>query len=98
MTDWAARVLDEVDAAAAAATEARLAALVRVPSVGGTDAEVEIQARLAADLVGRRPGGRPLAAPLAELMAEPDFPGVEVERSEAWGLVGRSSAAATGRP
>ena len=27
--------------------------------------------------------------PLAELLAAPDFPGVEVERDEAWGLVGR---------
>ena len=88
MTDWAARVLAEVDAAQAAA-EARLAALVRVPSVGGTDAEVEIQAGLAADLSRLGQGELPVVDLEAELMAEPDFPGVEVQRREAWGLVGR---------
>ena len=88
MTDWAARVLDEVDAAAAGA-EARLAALVRVPSVGGTEAEAEIQAGLAADLSGLGLEIDHWQLPLAELMAEPDFPGVEVQRREAWGLVGR---------
>jgi len=88
VTDWAARVLDEVDAAAAAA-EARLAALVQVPSVGGTDAEVEIQAGLAADLASIGLEVDHWQLPLAELMAEPDFPGVEVHRREAWGLVGR---------
>ena len=49
MTRWAARVLDEVDAAAGAA-ERRLAELVAVPSIGGTDPEHEIQAMLAAEL------------------------------------------------
>jgi acetylornithine deacetylase len=88
VTDWAARVLDEV-AAAAPAAEARLAALVRLPSVGGTDAEVEIQARLAADLSGAGLEVDHWQLPLAELLAEPDFPGVEVTRREAWGLVGR---------
>ncbi|MGH8895322.1 MAG: M20/M25/M40 family metallo-hydrolase, partial [Actinomycetes bacterium] len=88
MTDWAARVLDEVDAAAPAAVE-RLADLVRVPSVGGTDAEHEIQAMLASGLAADGFEVDHWRLPLAELMAEPDFPGVEVERSEAWGLVGR---------
>jgi acetylornithine deacetylase len=88
VTDWAARVLDEVDAAADAAV-GRLAELVRVPSVGGTDAEHEIQGMLAAELgtAGLEVDHWPL--PLDELLAEPDFPGVEVARAEAWGLVGR---------
>jgi acetylornithine deacetylase len=88
VTDWAARVLDEVDAGAAAAV-GRLAELVRVPSIGGTDAECDIQAMLATEL---GTGGLEVdhwQLPLAELLAEPDFPGSEVERSEAWGLVGR---------
>jgi acetylornithine deacetylase len=88
MTDWAARVLDEVDSTAAA-TESRLADLVRVPSVGGSDAEHEIQALLAADLEAAGLDVDHWQLPLDELLAAPDFPGVEVERSEAWGLVGR---------
>ena len=88
MTDWAARVLDEVDAAAGA-TEARLAALVAVPSIGGTDPEHEIQALLAADLAAAGLETDHWRLPLDELLAAPDFPGVEVHRDEAWGLVGR---------
>ena len=56
MTDWAARVLDEVDAGAGAAV-ARLGELVRVPSLGGADAEHEIQAD-ARDRAGRGPASR----------------------------------------
>ncbi len=88
MTDWAARVLDEVDAGAAAAV-GRLAELVRVPSIGGTDAECDIQAMLATELGTAGLEVDHWQLPLAELLAEPDFPGCEVERSEAWGLVGR---------
>ena len=88
MTDWAARVLDEVDAAADV-TEARLAALVAVPSIGGTDPEHEIQALLAADLAAAGLETDHWRLPLDELLAAPDFPGVEVHRDEAWGLVGR---------
>ena len=88
MTDWAARVLDELDAAADG-TEARLAALVAVPSIGGTDPEHEIQALLAADLAAAGLETDHWRLPLDELLAAPDFPGVEVQRDEAWGLVGR---------
>ena len=88
MTDWAARVLAEVDAATAGA-ESRLAALVAVPSVGGTDAEHDIAALLAADLTAAGLEVDHWQLPLAELLAAADFPGVEVERDEAWGLVGR---------
>ena len=88
MTDWAARVLDEVDAAADV-TEARLAALVAVPSISGTDPEHEIQALLAADLAAAGLETDHWRLPLDELLAAPDFPGVEVHRDEAWGLVGR---------
>jgi len=88
VTDWAARVLDEVDAAADV-TEARLAALVAVPSISGTDPEHEIQALLAADLAAAGLETDHWRLPLDELLAAPDFPGVEVHRDEAWGLVGR---------
>jgi acetylornithine deacetylase len=35
--------------------------------------------------------------PLAQLIAEPDFPGVEGYRDEPWGLVGRLPGRAAGR-
>ncbi len=84
MTDWAARVLDEVDAAADV-TEARLAALVAVPSIGGTDPEHEIQALLAADLAAAGLETDHWRLPLDELLAAPDFPGVEVHRGRGVG-------------
>ncbi len=95
MTDWAARVLDELDAGAAS-TEARLAALVAVPSVVGTDPEHEIQALLAADLAAAGLETDHWRLPLDELLAAPDFPGVEVHRDEAWGLVGRLTGTGDG--
>jgi acetylornithine deacetylase len=95
VSDWAARVLAEVDAGADAA-EARLAALVRVPSVGGTDPEHEIQALLAAELTALGLEVDHWRLPLPELLAAPDFPGVEVERDEAWGLVGRMAGRGDG--
>jgi acetylornithine deacetylase len=95
VTDWAARVLAEVDAGAAA-TERRLAELVAVPSVGGSDAEHDIQALLAADLAAAGLEVDHWRLPLPELLAAPGFPGVEVHRDEAWGLVGRLSGAGDG--
>lgn len=88
MTDWPARVLDRVDASAAEMT-AWLQQLVRVPSVCGTDAENDAQdvVRAELDALGLEVDHWPI--PLAELMAEADFPGMEVDRNEAWGLVGR---------
>lgn len=88
MTDWHSRVLDEVDAATDAAVQ-RLAELVRVPSVSGTDDEHGIQGDLAAQLQGAGLDVDHWQLPLTEILAAPDFPGSEVERSEAWGLVGR---------
>ena len=95
MTNWAARVLQEVDAGAAAAAQ-RLAELVTVPSVGGTDAEHEIQALLATELATAGLEVDHWRLPLPELLAAPDFPGVEVHRDEAWGLVGRLPGNGTG--
>ena len=88
MTDWAARVLGEIDARLPE-TFALLAELVRIPSVSGTDPEHEIQARLAVSSPRAGLEVDHWQIPLDELLAEPDFPGVEVERREAWGLVGR---------
>jgi len=80
-----ARVLDAVDESRLVE---RLSRLVAVPSVGGTPAESEVQhlmgdwlAELGCD-VDRWP------IDLAEAATAPDAPGQEVERSEAWGVVG----------
>ena len=63
--------------------------VVRRPSVSGTDGENEAQAHMAA-LFGD--GGLDVdhwQIDLAALTEHPDFPGMEVPRGEAWGLVGR---------
>ncbi len=89
LATWAPRLMDHVDAHAAEIVAA-LSRLVRVPSVSGSASENEIQAILADEF--RRDGLEvdhwPI--PLATTLAAPDFPGVEVDRSEAWGLVGVS--------
>jgi len=66
----------------------RLGALLRIPSVSGTPAENDAQRWLEREM--REDG---LATdlwniPLAETMSHPDFPGAEVERTSAVGLVG----------
>ncbi|WP_433325948.1 ArgE/DapE family deacylase [Spirillospora sp. CA-294931] len=66
-----------------------LAELVRIPSAGGSAAESEIQHFLAGLL---REDGFEVdlwRIPVKELAARPGFPGMEVERDQAWGLVAR---------
>jgi acetylornithine deacetylase len=93
LSDPEARVLAQLDEDALVES---LADLVRIPSVGGTDAEIEVQehcARLLGELdadVDR------WDIDLHELTADPLFPGVEVERSQAVGVVG--STAGDGTP
>ena len=84
---WVPRVLEYVDGHAAEVV-ASLSRLVSVPSVSGSDSENEIQEVLAGDF--RRIGldVDHWRVPLPAVLAAPDFPGVEVARSEAWGLVG----------
>jgi acetylornithine deacetylase len=91
----AARVLDAV----AELTEPlldELAALVRIPSVSGTDAENDAQAHVAGRFAdaGLEVDHWPIDLPA--LTAHPDFPGMEVDRDEAWGLVGRLPGADDG--
>ncbi len=88
MADLAARVLQAVDERRDAMIE-EAAALVRVPSVSGTDAENEAQALLARRLAATGYEVDHWRLELDALGAHPDFPGMEVERTEAWGLVGR---------
>lgn len=64
-------------------------AFVRLPSVGGSPAENQAQNAMAARF---RSGGLDVdhwRIDLDEITARPDFPGTEVHRDEAWGVVGR---------
>jgi acetylornithine deacetylase len=63
--------------------------VVRLPSVSGTDGENEGQAMMAALMSD---GGLEVdhwQIDLDRLLADPAFPGMEVDRRQAWGLVGR---------
>lgn len=67
---------------------AELRELVRIPSVDGTAAEVDVQAWCAARLEALGLAVDHWRLDLPGLMADPGFPGMEVERTEAWGCVG----------
>jgi acetylornithine deacetylase len=87
-SEAAARVLQAVDAATDEMV-ALTASIVRLPSVSGTAGENDAQQRMA-DVLGE--GGMDVdhwALDLPALTAHPDFPGMEVDRTEAWGLLGR---------
>lgn len=89
------RVLESVDAM----TEVMISAvstLVQIPSVSGTDEENVAQHHMATLM---NEGGLETdlwQIDLPSTYAEPDFPGVEVERREAWGLVGRLPGTGSG--
>jgi acetylornithine deacetylase len=70
--------------------------LVRIPSVAGTAAEAAI-VRHVADLLADGAEVDLWPIPVAELAARPDFPGMEVARSQAWGLVARLPGTGGGR-
>ncbi|WP_344202324.1 ArgE/DapE family deacylase [Aeromicrobium alkaliterrae] len=67
-----------------------LAQLVSIDSVGGSEGEVMAQRWSAATLQGLGLDVDLWRLDLDELRADPDFPGEEVEREEAWGCVGVS--------
>jgi acetylornithine deacetylase len=93
---WARDAATEVDAARSELLDL-LTRLVTTPSVSGTDPEHEIQADLAAELAGDGLDVDHWQLPMTELAAEPDFPGVEVDRNQAWGVVGRLAGSGGGR-
>lgn len=68
---------------------ALLADLVRIPSVGGSPAESRIQHHLADWMETAGLEVDHWRIDLDGLASRPDFPGMEVPRTEAWGLVGR---------
>ena len=88
MTDFRAAVLNHLQDRADELV-ADLAGLVRIPSVSGTDEENSVLDALAQRMAQWDVEVDHWAIPLAQTVTAPGFPGVEVERSEAWGLVGR---------
>jgi acetylornithine deacetylase len=76
---------------------ADLVGLTQLPSISGSDAEIEIQHVLAGRLtdLGLEVDCWPID--LAQTMAADDFPGVEVDRVEGWGTVGRLAGRGEGR-
>jgi acetylornithine deacetylase len=85
LTPYERKVLAKLDEEALVET---LADLVRIPSVGGSDAEVEVQEHLAGLLRDLDADVDRWDIDLAEIAEDPWFPGVEVEREQAVGVVG----------
>ncbi len=85
---WRGRLLAYLDEHAAEIV-ADLVSLTRIPSVSGTAEENEIQHLLATRLADQGLEVDNWAIPLAETLAAENFPGVEVDRVEGWGTVGR---------
>ncbi len=95
LTRAEAAVLDAVDETAAVDLLCRL---VAVPSIGGTAAESEVQHLVAAELDALGCDVDRWAIDLAAAATAPDAPGQEVEREEAWGVVGALPGADGGDP
>jgi acetylornithine deacetylase len=95
LTDLEARVLDAVDETWVVD---RLTRMVAVPSVGGTPAESEVQHQLAGWLDELGCDVDTWQIDLADAADAADAPGQEVDRTEAWGVVGTLAAAESGPP
>jgi acetylornithine deacetylase len=95
LTSTECRVLDAVDATWVVD---RLSRLVAIPSVGGTDAESEVQHELAGWLDELGCDVDTWQIDLEEARDAADAPGQEVERTEAWGVVGTLPGSEGGRP
>jgi acetylornithine deacetylase len=99
LTDPERAVLDAVhDLARRGELVRDLAALIRIPSVTGSAAESDAQAWTANRLERLGLDVDHWELDVDELAARPDFPGTEVPRSEAWGVVGTTSGAEPGAP
>jgi acetylornithine deacetylase len=85
LSDEEAAALAEIDEAALART---VQELIAVPSVTGSAAESELQHQLAGRLEWLGLETDLWSMDLPALRADPDFPGTEAPRDEAWGLVG----------
>ena len=95
MSPAQSRVLETVDAMTATMVAAA-STLVKIPSISGTDEENVAQHHMASLM---NEGGLETdlwPIDLDEMFAQSDFPGVEVDRREAWGLIGRLPGAGSG--
>ncbi|MFM1966385.1 MAG: hypothetical protein RL134_2110 [Actinomycetota bacterium] len=81
-----AHVIDGVDGPGLVGAVERL---VAVPSLGGSDAELDIQDDVAREWAALGLDVTTWDIDVASLVAQPDFPGMEVERSSARGVVAR---------
>jgi acetylornithine deacetylase len=95
LTGPEARVLDAIDENWAVE---RLCRLIAVPSIGGSAAESEAQHLLAGWLEELDCAVDRWLIDLAAAATAPDAPGQEVERSEAWGVVGTAAGDEDGAP
>ena len=89
---WRTRVLDFLHEQRQSIV-ADLSASVRLPSVSGSDHENDIQHELCEQVSDLGLEVDSWEIPLAETLGAAGFPGVEVDRREAWGLVARISGA-----
>jgi acetylornithine deacetylase len=95
LTGAEARALDAVDEQWLVD---RLCRMIAVPSIGGTAAESEVQHLLAGWLKELDCDVDTWPIDLQAAATEPDAPGQEVVRSEAWGVVGTAPGADDGVP
>ena len=95
LTDAEARVLAALDEAW---TVELLRRAIAVPSIGGTDAEIEIQHLVADELGALGCDVDRWEIDLVAAASAADAPGQEVHRTEAWGVVGTVAAAEDGQP
>ena len=85
LSDTQRRVLEAIDEEE---TVRHLVELIRTPSVTGTDAESELQHRLATELAELGLDVDLWRLDLDRLAEDPDHPGTEAPRTEGWGVVG----------
>jgi acetylornithine deacetylase len=95
LTAAESRVLDAVDEEWIVD---RLSRLIAIPSVDGSDAEVEVQHELAGWLDELDCDVDAWRIDLDEAASAADAPGQEVQRTEAWGVVGTVPSAESGMP
>ncbi len=95
LTGAETRALDAVDEAWLVE---RLCRMIAVPSIGGTAAESEVQHLLAGWLEELDCDVDTWPIDLQTAATEPDAPGQEVVRTEAWGVVGTAQTAEDGAP
>lgn len=88
MADDAAAVLGRLDELIPVMVD-DICSFVQLPSVGGTEGENEAQAVLASQFERTGLEVDHWRIDLDAVRAHPDFPGMEVDRTEAWGLAGR---------